>query len=113
MRSRVADSNLDVCAGIWAHPRRADIGGHQVRHERVSRHGVRLLPQLGAGCQRLVCQLRGPSEARSAAKRFRQCAGRADQERQAVLLDGYCVTFSGRPSFRLIVALRRRLLCCC
>ena len=62
---RVPDSDFHLCAGIRAYSRRSNIGGHQVRHEHVSRHRVRVLPQRQAGCQRLVRQRatvwRGPN----------------------------------------------------
>ena len=83
---RVPDSDFHLCAGIWAYSGRSDIGGHQVRHEHVSRHCVRILPQRQAGCQRLVRQRQRSGEARTAAERFRRRAGRADPERQALLL---------------------------
>ena len=83
---RVPHSDFDLCAGIRAYSRRSNIGGHQVRHEHFSRHGVRILPQRQAGCQRLVRQRQRSGEARTAAERFRRRAGRADHQRQAVLL---------------------------
>ena len=78
---RVPDSDFDLCAGIWAYSRRSNIGGHQVRHEHVSRHCVRVLPQRQAGCQRLVRQRQRSGEARTAAERFRRRAGRADRQK--------------------------------
>ena len=53
---RIPDSDFDLCAGIRAYSRRSDIGGHQVRHEHISRYCIRILPQRQAGRQRLVRQ---------------------------------------------------------